>query len=290
VDIWSAIAPAVDQSSLVFGESQGLLSEIYPQFERAREQLEAQDVAGACTTLMQMRTDAGGILVGRILIASGWMLQQIGRTYNAVDRINKGSNSSAGSLNDLSALANAVVGQDQAALLEFIRNLPAHSVSMEMTLLWASLCAVYAQSEAAIELLKEIAGTSREPMFIGFLLRALALRGHSLDVGKTAERFGQQHQLPGWLVRRMKEEAMLESQRDFERLEAFERLVTLQTSENVPLLHRADIAHNLGVIREDMGQSADAVRWYQAALALNPLLDLTREGLMRLGIFVPPAS
>ena len=49
-----------------------------------------------------------------------------------------------------------------------------------------------------------------------------------------------------------------------------------------------DIAHNLGVIRENMGQLSDAVRWYQEALALNPFLELTREGLTRLGVPVPP--
>ena len=82
---------------------------------------------------------------------------------------------------------------------------------------------------------------------------------------------------------------MLEAPRDFERREAFERLGELQLSADVPLLHRADIAHNLGMVCEDRGQFDEAARWYQKAIALNPFLELSREGLTRLGIPVPPA-
>ncbi len=285
---WITDAPGTDEGSLGSVEGHQGRTSSYSQLRSAQKQVLAQDILGARNTLIQMRPEHGGALIGRIWIASAWLLHRLGMVNAAVERMSMGSRYSSGALSDESIWARALVAPNESIFSELSEMVSARPVSDSLVLLWTSMCAVYAQSEAAIESLEQRVGGPQECLFIGFLLRALALRGHGLDVTRTAERFGLQHQLPDWLVRRMKEEAMLEAPRDFERVEAFERLVTLQSSEDVPLLHRADIAHNLGTFREDMGQSAEAVRWYQAALALNPLLEFAREGLARLGAPVPP--
>ena len=276
-DIWMADEPTVGEEAL------------YPQLTRAREQVRAQNILGAHAELLKLPTDFDGVLSRRTLIESGCAFQQIGLTSSAVERMVQGARRSSGMLNEESLWARALVGQDGPVLSALVDELSGRPTSSSLALLWSSLCAVYAQSMAAIESLQQMAGTPQEGLFIGFLLRALALRGHSHDVRRTAERFGEQHQLPAWLIRRMREEAMLEAPRDFERREAFDRLGELQLSADVPLLHRADIAHNLGMVCEDRGQSDEAARWYQKAIALNPFLELSREGLTRLGIPVPPA-
>ncbi|MFS8065702.1 MAG: hypothetical protein ACMG6S_04940, partial [Byssovorax sp.] len=289
-DIWMIDAPALGEDDLIFGENQGVRDAIYPQLGRARAHLREQSVTGVRNVLSQMQAESDGDFGSRAFIASGCIFHQIGLTSTAVANIEQGSRYSTEILSDQSLWARALVGQDWAVLSALVDRMPARARSSSLVLLWSSLCAAYAQSEAATELLKQMLATPQEGLFMGFLLRALATRGNSLDVRTTAERFGQRQQISDWLVRRMKEEAMLESPRDFERREAFDQLVALQSNGIVPLLHRADIAHNLGVVQESMGQADDAVGWYKKALALNPFLEFARERLGHLGVPVPPAQ
>jgi KaiC/GvpD/RAD55 family RecA-like ATPase/tetratricopeptide (TPR) repeat protein len=277
IDIWLSDELTVDEEA------------VYPQLARAREQVRAQDVAGAHAELLKLPTDFDGVLSRRTLIESGYVFQQIGLTGFAVERMVQGSRYSSEMLNEESLWARALVGQDGPVLSALVEVLPGRPTSSSLAILWASLCAVYAQSRAAIESLLQWSATPLEGLFIGYLLRALALCGDGLEVQATAARVGHQQQLPAWMIGRMHGEALLESPRDAVRVAAFERLVELHESADVPLLHRADIAHNLGMVREDMGQLDEAIQWYQKALALNPFLELTREGLTRLGIPVPPA-
>ena len=277
-DIWMTDGPTPSEEAL------------YPQLARAREQVHAQNIASAHSALLQMPTDFDGVLSRRTLVVSGCIFQQIGLTSFAVERMVQGSRYSSEMLMEESLWARAMVGQDGPILSALVDLLPARPASSSLALLWASLCAVYAQSGAAIESLQRLSATPQEGLFVGYLLRALARRGEGLEVRATLARFGQQHRLPAWLIGRMRDEALLESPHDTDRAAAFERLVELQSTKEVPLLHRADIAHNLGVVRENATQLDDAIQWYQAALALNPFLEFARERLEHLGASVPPAS
>lgn len=286
--IWVADLPGVDRSLVMSAD--GRLDQASPYFQLrcGQEQISAQDIVGARDTLMSMPARDTGTMAGRVLIASGWMLHKLGMTGIGIDRMLTGTRYSNGFLSEDALWARALVNPNEAIFFDLKVLLSARPVSPGLALLWSSLCAVHARSEAAIEVLKEHVEGAKGKLIIGFLLRALALRGQSLDVRSAADRFGEQHRQPTWLTTRMAAEAMLEDPRKNERGEAFEVLANLQVDAAVPLLHRADIAHNLGAILEDERHFHDAASRYRAALVLNPFLESTREGLTRLGLPVPP--
>ncbi len=288
-DIWATNIPDVNPIDIIFESPVEGLDALRSALKRAREQVLEEDVKSARVTLTHMRTNVVGTLAGHILIASGCVLQQIGLTESALGRIAAGALLSGGVFASELAWMRALAIPDDVLLFELMDNLSAHPTSRAWELLWSSLCAVYAGSDAALASLRQLAGAPEERIIIGYLLRALARRGLHHEVRTTAGRYGYQYSVSDWLVTRMIEEAMLEAPSNSDRQQAYKNLALLQDNEVVPRLHRADIAHNLGAVREESKESDAAVRWYQKALDLNPFLEVSRLGLTRLGAVAPPA-
>lgn len=288
VDMWLAdvsglggSAPATDENREEFAKLQDLL-------QRAKGLLNAQNLPAARELLMHREAQPGGagVQVGRSRLEAAALLHRLGETRSARDRAAR-SLHNAPALNDALAWAHALGGDDGPAAVQAVSSWGTGEASSATVLLWSSLCAVHAQSDTALAALARHDGRPEERLCIGYRLRALARRGHTLDVWKVAQRFGEQQQEPAWLIARMQEEAKLESPHEIDRREAFDRLAALQIDPALPVLHRADIAHNLGVVRERAEEADFAAGWYQDALALNPFLEAARDGLARLGVPAP---
>jgi hypothetical protein len=57
----------------------------------------------------------------------------------------------------------------------------------------------------------------------------------------------------------------------------------LNSVTDLPPLHRAEVAHNLGYAHERLGDVDEAARWYHQALSVNPHLQIAKQALTRIG-------
>lgn len=152
-----------------------------------------------------------------------------------------------------------------------------------LSCLWWSLNAVHAQSSAAIEALLILRGKPEGRFTLGFHLRALARCGRVDESDSVAEACREAYNLSDIMVARLKADARLDASEPAALAEAKAMLAALAAIDDLPTLHRAEIAHNLGYAHERLGEIDDAARWYRRALAVNPGLQISSQALARLG-------
>lgn len=149
--------------------------------------------------------------------------------------------------------------------------------------LWWSLNAVHAQSNAAIEALAILRGKPEGRFTLGFYLRALARRGRLDEADSVTEASREAYNLKDYLVARLQADVRLESGEPALIVDAKSRLAALASAESLPVLHRAEVAHNLGYAHERLGELDEASRWYRRALSVNRRLACATQALARLG-------
>jgi hypothetical protein len=138
-----------------------------------------------------------------------------------------------------------------------------------------------AQNPAAVsELGRDL---ERQPMVVGPLIRGLGHIGKlgeadALIATKTRER-----EKPDWLAERFRAELRLQLDDTGARRDARDRLEILSQREDLPVIHRADILHNLGVAEALLGNTSEALRRHSSALELNPFLEIAQHEIERLG-------
>ena len=151
-----------------------------------------------------------------------------------------------------------------------------------MLLLWKAICAAIAYNRTAIEELKARVATPDEALILDPLLRSLAGTGQLDEADRIITEIGARHKLAPWMLDRLSADTRLDAASPVVLHDAARRLAKLAADESLPLVHRAEIWHNLGTALDRLRKRAGAILCFERASALNPLLDAAREELERL--------
>ncbi|EYF08564.1 hypothetical protein [Chondromyces apiculatus] len=145
---------------------------------------------------------------------------------------------------------------------------------------WPLLAALHTTSggDAALQHLRE-RSLQGDPATTVCLLRALALRGHVHEALQHARTWTAESAPPPWFFARLHADLLLERQDPQATADAAQRLEVLKGDGLIPPLHRAEIAYNLGVARERLGDLPAARDAYRGALDFNPGHHLARAAL-----------
>jgi KaiC/GvpD/RAD55 family RecA-like ATPase/tetratricopeptide (TPR) repeat protein len=151
-----------------------------------------------------------------------------------------------------------------------------------MLLLWKAVCAAIAKNLAAIDELKALLTSPDESLILDPLLRGLGRTDQLDEADGIIDEVGKRHSLAPWMLERLRADIRLESDERPILLDAMVRLITLTVDESIPLVHRAEIWHNLGTAQDRLGQRDAAIASFEHASALNPFLDAARDEIERL--------
>jgi tetratricopeptide (TPR) repeat protein len=151
-----------------------------------------------------------------------------------------------------------------------------------MLLLWKAICAAVAYNRTAIEELKARVETPDETLILAPLLRSLAGTGRLDEADRIIADVGARYKLAPWMLDRLRADTRLDGHSSAVLRDAFRRLRRLAVDESLPVVHQAEIWHNLGTALDRLRKRAGAILCFERASALNPLLDAAREELERL--------
>lgn len=164
------------------------------------------------------------------------------------------------------------------------------SPDASMLLLWNAICAAIAGNTAAIDNLKAMLNTSEEIVILDPLLRGLAKTNQLTEADRIIDIVGSRHNLPPWMLARVQAETRLDTEDLAAVQDAATRLEALSNDKTLPLVHRAEIWHNLGVARDRLGERNEAIATFRQATQLNPHLDAAREELEKLSASKTPGQ
>lgn len=153
----------------------------------------------------------------------------------------------------------------------------------DVSALWHGLCAIYGQNDIALSQLEQDGRTMSDPEALGLYLRALAARDRIADMDRAVAKAGQRCDLPSWFVARLQADLRLESRSKELIQDAAGRLDALAASSDLPPVHAAEAAYNLGIARDRLGQRDEAQLAYQRARDLNPRLQAAARKLAKPG-------
>ena len=114
------------------------------------------------------------------------------------------------------------------------------------------------------------------------LLRGLASTNQLDEADRIIADVGASHTLAPWMLDRLRADTRLDAESPVVLHDAARRLAKLAADESLPLVHRAEVWHNLGTALDRLRKRAGAILCFERASALNPLLDAAREELERL--------
>ncbi|MCK6588105.1 MAG: hypothetical protein L6Q76_11015 [Polyangiaceae bacterium] len=179
------------------------------------------------------------------------------------------------------------LGADWHAGREALREIMSDSPEPSMLLLWKAICSAIAGNKAAISELQAILTSPEEIPILDPLLRGLAKTDQFDQADIIIADFVSRHNLSPWMHTRLRAETRLDSEHLAPVRDALPLLVALSEDAAIPLVHRAEIWHNLGVAYDRLGDQKAAGNAFQTALNLNSNLDASREELEALS---PKAS
>lgn len=149
-----------------------------------------------------------------------------------------------------------------------------------VSVLWACMCASIAGNPQAIEELER--SVQGEPVVLGPLVRSLARAGRLHEADQTIDSAAARFGAPGWLAERLHAEARVEHDEPGSRQEVCARLERLLADPALPVVHRAEVAHNLGIVQSALGNRDEAARRFREALSWNANLSAAKRKLDRL--------
>ena len=217
----------------------------------------------------------------RMTIELTVLMCQLGSMYH--DHLGESGNRTRRSAN---RWLYAMIGHDAQAAFRIMQDFGTPEEPPGASFLWTSLCAIHARNAASLEILAASSSPEDQTLALPFLLRGLAAQGRATEMQEAARRISID--VEPIILERLIAEGQLFAPDDATRSEGRNRLAALVERADIPSVHRADAAHNLGVASEERGDRDNAARWYLRALDFNPLLDASREAAQRLGAKVPP--
>ncbi len=157
------------------------------------------------------------------------------------------------------------------------------SPSADAKLLWSALCAIVTRNRAATDILIPRACDPEDDLHVlDPLLRALGGQDRIDEADRIITEFGARHSLAPWMQDRLRAETRLDSYDLSIVGDAAARLERLDQDLSLPITHRAEIAHNLGIAKDRLGDREAALAAFNRARAINPVLRPCRTELQRL--------
>ncbi len=153
-----------------------------------------------------------------------------------------------------------------------------------LKVLWSCVQAVVAQNPHAADSIARHFEVEHDLRIFGSVCRGLALTGRMAEADERIRQLVTQLSMPDWFRERFQAELRIVPGNNELMLEAKERIGNLALMPEIPLIHRAEIQFNLGVVQGLLQEPAEAASRYQAAFQLNPDLACAKEKIASLHV------
>ena len=203
--------------------------------------------------------------------------ERLGLRAQARESVQKVEQTGRSDLMDGVAIAWAILGDDWRAMHAATRSFESGVATPAIRELWAGLCAVHAQNEDAVELLREQISGPNSPLndlSITYLLRALIHSENLDEAEREAREYVERNAIESWRAGRLLLGALLEVGSSAA-LERAERLLPKLDEDSVPPgIDRADLLLCKGALFHEQGQWDEATSAFTEARENNSHLEI----------------
>jgi KaiC/GvpD/RAD55 family RecA-like ATPase len=268
------VGAAVSQSSLLAAS-----------VTAARAKIQQNDLIGARAEL-ELDSQANEAGVQWRVIESALVLDRLGASALARSRLDRIKTQKAGDPNVRAALgwAYAETGAEWEAFSLALEGIDAPTPSEAVGRLWRAACLRYSRAPQGLRFMMREAVLQAQPLESRFSAQSIAQRQAIMAADQVLIRTGGSADGTQRRLARLLADVRLESPDPEHWRDAEARYEALVAAGDLPLIERADIAFNRGVISERLGDTDAAIARYREALGLNPLLEMARGRLEAHGI------
>jgi KaiC/GvpD/RAD55 family RecA-like ATPase len=183
----------------------------------------------------------------------------------------------------LSPSAEALVLDDEWAAANAAFTALGHDAEdTNAKMVWYCVQGVVARNAKAVDAVATWFDATQDSWVFGSLCHGLARTDRIAVADERIRQLVIKNELPPWFGERFQAELRIAPANEAGRREAKARLEQLAAQSELPLLHRAEIELNLGVVLSLLGETTAAAGRYRAALEKNPELIVAREHLEKL--------